>query len=395
MSFIGTLDQFDLSIILQKIEEYRKTGLLIVKQGETAVELFVRQGQLICIGPVKPDVSLGERLLQAGVISPEICGPIEVALGELRYSENDAVNAYINAGCVNQQSLGRWALTEASQVLSAILAWEDGELYFEEDQPSPVYRLLIPLSMASLLPAAPSLPPSAPAHVSAASLFTDTSLSGGFERQTDALSPARVPTFQPPQRVTDPMPPIRVDTSYTPYLQPNMALMPADLSAYRESNPQVMLTPEQWRLFTRANGETTLSMAAHELGMSPEQVCRAAGELLALGLVTILAQAAPTAFAAFDMVPGTGYSAGIGAYYGLKQGDALAPYAQGGVAPAPAMAYQAAGQPFETQSQWGNGGNGATFQRGVGWVVAPAQPRYAAQSSNPVPEHNRAFAQAR
>jgi hypothetical protein len=363
--------------------------LLIVKQGETAVELFVQQGQLMCIGPVKPDVSLGERLLQAGVLSPELCGPVEVALGGLRYNENDAVNAYLNAGCVNQESLGRWALTEAAQVWSAILAWEDGELYFEEDQPSPPHRLLIPLSMSSLLSAAPSLPTSTPAPVSAASSPWNTSSFDKSERQTDALSPARTTAYQSPQRVTDPLSPVRVVTSYASYLQPYMALVPADLSAYRESNPQVMLTPDQWRLFTCANGETTLAMAAQQSGMSPDQVCQAAGELLALGLVTVQAQAAPADFAGFDMAPGTAYGAGIGAYYGLQQGDALPAYAQVGAAPA--MTY---GLPFESQSQWGNGGNGATFQGGVGWVVTPAQSHYDLQGDQAL-EPRRAFAQVR
>lgn len=385
MSFIGTLDQFDLSIILRKIEEYRKTGLLIIKQGETAVELFVQQGQVICIGPVKPDVSLGERLLQAGVISPEVCGPVEVALGGLRYNENNAVNAYIKAGCVNQKSLGRWAFTEASQVLSAIIAWEDGELYFEEDQPTPPHRLRIPLSISSLLSSAPSLPISTPALISAASSAANTHLYDRNERQTDALSPARATAYQPPQRVTDPLSPVRVVTSYASYLQPHMALVPADLSAYRESNPQVKLTPDQWRLFTCSNGETTLSMMAHQLGMSPEQVCQAASELLALGLVTVQAQVAPAAFGGLDMAQGTGNGAGIGTYYGIKHDDAIQTYAQAGAAPA--MAY---GLPFESQSQWGNGGNGATFQGGVGWVVAPAQSRYEL-----APKRNRAFAQAR
>jgi Domain of unknown function (DUF4388) len=356
VSFIGTLDQFDLSIILQKIEEYRKTGLLAIKQGESAVELFVRQGQLICIGPVKPGVSLGERLLQAGVISPEVCGPVEVALGELRYSENNAVNAYIDAGCVNQESLRRWAITEASQVLHAILAWEDGELYFQENQPPPTYRYLLPLSIASLLsemPPAPSAPVSlspASSFISATSLLTDFGFPANAERNTDAMSQSSVQSFQQPYGVTDTLPPVRVDMSY---LQPNMVLIPADLSAYRESNPQVILTPEQWRLFTRANGETTLSMSAQELGMSPDQVCQAAGTLHALGLVTILS-------------PGMTF------------------------APPAALAYRYAGQPAETQSQWGNGGNRATFQLGNGWVVSSTPPQ-----DDPAPEHNRAFAQVR
>ena len=35
--------------------------------------------------------------------------------------------------------------------------------------------------------------------------------------------------------------------------------------------------------------------------------------------------------------------------------------------------------PFETESQWGNGGNGATFVPGRGWITAP-QPLQPLQS---------------
>ena len=364
VSFIGTLDQFDLSIILQKIEEYRKTGLLIVKQDETAVELFFRQGQLNCIGPVKPGISLGERLVQLGALSREACRSVESSLGELRYSENDAASAFVNAGCVNQEGLARWALAEASQVLNAILAWEDGELYFQEDQLPPAHRLPVPLSMASLLPAT-SAPLSGPSTLFTTSAFlstypvkTDTGSSAGEERNTDELSRDTVWAFRPQQRVTDPIPPVRVDTSY---LQPNMVLVAADLSAYRESNPQVVLTPEQWRLFTRANGETTLFMAAQELGMAPEQVCRAAAELQALGLVAI-----------------------------FVQGVVITSV------PTHAMAFHSTGQPVETQSQWGNGGNGAKFQLGSGWVVSPASPQFNhhAQKDDLASEHDKVFASA-
>ncbi len=39
--------------------------------------------------------------------------------------------------------------------------------------------------------------------------------------------------------------------------------------------------------------------------------------------------------------------------------------------------------PFETESQWGNGGNGATFVPGRGWITAP-QPLRPLQSSGPL-----------
>ncbi len=68
-------------------------------------------------------------------------------------------------------------------------------------------------------------------------------------------------------------------------MRPDMILMAADLSALRESNPSKQLTPEQWRLLTRVDGRSSLLAACQELGMTPEWVCKVAGELIAEGLL--------------------------------------------------------------------------------------------------------------
>src|SRR5260370_6266659 len=49
--------------------------------------------------------------------------------------------------------------------------------------------------------------------------------------------------------------------------------------------------------------------------------------------------------------------------------------------------------PIETHSQWGNGGNGATFVLGGGWVDASSPP-HPAQSSCHFNLNNRVYAQA-
>ncbi len=387
MSFIGSLDQFDLSIILQKIEEYRKTGLLIVNQGETSIELSFQEGQLVCIGPIKPGVTLGERFARAGVIPFEACYSIELALGARYHNEIDAAYAFLDAAYVNEESLSRWAYNEASQILNAVLTWEGGDLYFEENQLPPSNRYLVPLSVTSLLPSvSPDLPAMAPDadppfsatctpasfSLSAASLIAP--FNAVSERSANTPSPVSITGAQ--QRVTGPLAPVQLDISL---IQPGMTLLPADLSAQRESNPSVTLTPEQWRLFTCANGETTLSLAAHELHMTPDQVCRIACELQALGLVTIHMSTPPfTTLASIELTEGTD------AHYGLNSAD---------VASISAISYRHGRPPIETQSQWGNGGNGATFQLGSGWVVTPTG-SFSVPQQYPEQEYNSAYAQA-
>src|ERR1700730_5031717 len=69
VSLIGSLEQFDLANILRRIEVFSKTGLLVAKQGALWVEFYFRQGQLVCVGPMRANVTLIDRLLQAKLIS--------------------------------------------------------------------------------------------------------------------------------------------------------------------------------------------------------------------------------------------------------------------------------------------------------------------------------------
>jgi Domain of unknown function (DUF4388) len=408
VSLIGSLEQFNLSNVLQRVEAYAKTGLLIVRQEEKWVELSFQQGYLLCIGPVQPNSTLGERLLQARVISQQALREVANFLGPSQYSETRTAIALIDFGYVNRESLYTWAVREASRILRVLLTCSTGEIYFEEQSQPPADRLLIALSVGTLLQQLADVPALRPAGVSMtpaaiaqaqpspapvildsptlydASQFLDN---GGdnvpfipspfspeapvlnLARDTDPLpfSPA---TLHPPQRAVEPVAPRRrVDTSF---MQPHMVLLPTNLSTLREQNPQLQLTPEQWRLFTRADGQTTLQMACQALVMLPQQVCQIAGELLALGLVTISSGIQ-------DVV-----SAGIGNSYAPMPGISAS------FMPVPGGASNFS-VPIETHSQWGNGGNGATFVLGGGgWVVASSPIQ---QSSGPFDVNSRDYAQ--
>ncbi len=63
VSLIGKLEQVSLPVIFQRLEQYSKTGVLVVKQGEQWVELYFRDGRLMCIGPVRVNTTLGDRLV--------------------------------------------------------------------------------------------------------------------------------------------------------------------------------------------------------------------------------------------------------------------------------------------------------------------------------------------
>jgi hypothetical protein len=134
-----------------------------------------------------------------------------------------------------------------------------------------------------------------------------------------------------------------------------MVLHPTDLSGLRDRNLRVQLTPEQWRLFTVADGQTTLQVACQQLLMSRELVCQVAGELVALSLVTI-------------NLPGSGQANGSTP---SKLDFTHAAFSTGYIAQTQGDNDYSSSPPIGTHSQWGNGGTGATFVLGNGWVVAP------------------------
>jgi len=87
VSLIGTLEQFSLSNVLRRIEIHEKTGLLVVKQGEYWVEFYFRNGRLLCIGPLRTQATLGERLVNDRLISPQALHEIKRSLGDAKSSE--------------------------------------------------------------------------------------------------------------------------------------------------------------------------------------------------------------------------------------------------------------------------------------------------------------------
>ncbi len=479
MSLIGTLEQFNLSSVLQRVETHSKTGLLIIKQGAHWVEFYFREGRMIFIGPVRTNATLGERLLQDSVISAQALQQVLLTLGSDQSSETRVALTLMDQGLVEHSTLRAWASQKAVDVLRVLLTWTDGEIYFEDEVPPPADRLLVALSVASLLssmpvtgpaqvapaahsgifpqvaapampveptpppdiaklptlmsasqffqetpppmnslpgldafvsppspaPAPPQTPPPAP-QVSQPSLAPASVLAPTTESLADSLpATGSLPSFldlgfdesgssstslSRPERVMNPVPPKRIDTSF---MQPDMVLAPADLSAFREQNPAIQLTPDQWRVLTRVDGRTSLKVACQDLGILPHLVCQIAGELLAEGLIQLIPPgAAPIQMK--EVAPASNPMTTSGVYNNyMTPGYAAATTPPWSSALPDMAAPNTPPIPFETQSQWGNGGNGATFVPGRGWIATP-QPLQPLHSSGSLVAHRGAYAQA-
>jgi hypothetical protein len=177
------------------------------------------------------------------------------------------------------------------------------------------------------------------------------------------ISASNQVSFLPPQPVANPLPPARIDTSF---MTPELVLVPVDLSSLRERNPQVQLTPDQWRLLALIDGQSSVQMLCQALMASFDQVRGVAGELLAIGLVM------PQPTGALAELPSP-------APNGMMNGMGMAPSSQYAAAQ-PMWLPQSSGPapftpPIATQApQWGNGNSGAAFVVGGGWMVSGKQP---------------------
>jgi len=272
--FIGTLEQLDLSMVLQRLETHAKTGVLVVKQGVQWVEFYFRGGQLVCIGPLRTNATLAERLVQANIISPQAAQDAMLCIGTESATEMRIALTLMDLGYVRREELRSWATEKVLEVLRVVLAWSQGEMHFADEAVPPAGRLLVGMSITSLLN---SLHPAADVFSRRNQLTFSSKEEGGGplpDKQTPPPAPLIPPSTLSPTRGVDPC-----------SMRPEMLLMPARLSHQQDQSRYVTLTPQQWRVLTCVNGYTSLQEMCQELGMTPATVCQIAAELLNGGLL--------------------------------------------------------------------------------------------------------------
>lgn len=421
MSRIGILGKLNIANVLERVELFTKTGLLVIKQDTQWVEFYCREGKLLCTGPIRTDATLGERLLQDGVISAQVLQKTMLALGDAVPSETHIALTLMNLGFVKREELRAWTAQKTEEIIRVGLAWTSGDIFFEENSAPPAERLLVALSISTLFASAnavnsveqvaaysqsvaqeqspvanvqeskPAIRDASqtPTLVDAAQFFGPAAQNS---LQTPPVSPylsasALLPSFEnaittgpivPPALQSSPSlmpettPPLTLTKQInTSFMQPNMVLLPGNL--WEQQDQQVQITPEQWQLLARTNGYTTLQDVCTALHLEAEKVCRIAGQLVAEQIVRVVF---PQAIELHEMSPASREIENSGLGHGIvTPGQAATMQTTWGNAHPSSMGSQFS-PTLETQSQWGNGGNGAKFVPGQGWVasVQPLQP---------------------
>ena len=543
VSLIDKLEQPTLANAMRDIELHVSSGQLVLKQGVLRIELSFHQGNLMCIGPVRTQATLGERLLAAGIISQQALQETMQVLGNGTPSEARIARTLVELNHVSREALRIWAVARAAEVIQPLLSWSQYELSFDENIPLPSDRLFVKIAPSSLLttqeqvvqpksltPSVPSrisLPPiarngnadsvpslqgerttpslpsmqvvqpavSAPnvhnIHVDATNVprvdiakvptlmdssqfFPDNVPVTPLLRSTDPLMAAvksagssKIPSFTPPSSVTGekqlPFPAplatqetpdhdsfneqdvpstnfpklldeqdvpfsgflklvdeqeiaassfpklvdeqnapsatfsllfdeqeeqavvkpklllsvasMRIDTSF---MSGDMVLIPTDMEQLAAQELDIQITPPQWQLFIRADGQTSLSKMCIDLRVYREQVYQIAGELMMLGLVQVIPTQVPEAMPqAQEFYPVSVYNAPMPLNGMLPSTPPL------GTPNSDVQSSFGAVPSFDVQSHGGNRGNGTAFGPHGAWN-ASSMPLQSSPNNGPM-----------
>jgi 4-amino-4-deoxy-L-arabinose transferase-like glycosyltransferase len=161
VSYIGKLQQTQLSQIFQDIEVHEKTGLLTVSQDEQETKLYFQQGRLMCISFLHEDIPLQNKLLQAGIIShrnlQEALLVMSTAKSEFtsatgNYSELQMELILTELEIMSTKQFEYWASQEAIEIVQNLLTKSVEEAYFDEGVQPPQDRYPLALRLTSLIP---------------------------------------------------------------------------------------------------------------------------------------------------------------------------------------------------------------------------------------------------
>jgi len=238
MTLFGNLRQFSLADTLRLIETGMKSGRLVLERAGQRIELYFHQGQLIAFDRDGGAETLGQRLVAAGVITHEQCRhAISLHQGPAALTDTRFALMLIDLGYCSQDTLREWAATAATDLITSLFGWVDGDFRFEENiAPSP-HRLRIPLPLGPILAAA-----------------------------------------------------LRRTSGYRPAPTPRQSLTSSAILTFADRHGQgvIQLTRQQWQLLTLIDGRTPLWAISRYLGTHDTMVVHVASQLVNNGVAMVI-----------------------------------------------------------------------------------------------------------
>lgn len=142
MSLVGRLEDLALSDIFQILSIGKKTGTLILKGSRGNALITFKNGLVVRAETDDIDGTLGEDLLNAGLIKDTILNlalEVKKKLPTKSYSE-----ILYELGAVNKDILEKITRKRIERVVYQLLVWQDGDFQFELDDTDPKGKIDMP-----------------------------------------------------------------------------------------------------------------------------------------------------------------------------------------------------------------------------------------------------------
>jgi CheY-like chemotaxis protein len=129
MSLVGTLEELGLGEILQIVSLSRKTGVLFLSSSGRDGSVFFRQGQVVRATSSAHQQSLGEVLIQKGVIDPDV---LQAALA---YQQEHGFCELLGVILVKQFAISQEDVTDVvreqiEKIVFSLFSWSEGTFRF-------------------------------------------------------------------------------------------------------------------------------------------------------------------------------------------------------------------------------------------------------------------------
>jgi hypothetical protein len=142
MSLVGRLEDIALSDIFQILSIGRKTGTLVLKGSRGNALIVFKNGLVVRAETDDIDRTLGEDLLNAGIIKDTI---FHLASGVKKKLPAKSIPEILyEFGSINKDALEKITRKRIEKVVYQLLFWQDGDFQFELDDIDPKGKVEIP-----------------------------------------------------------------------------------------------------------------------------------------------------------------------------------------------------------------------------------------------------------
>lgn len=241
MALVGNLRDFGLSEFLYLVDRGAKTGRLTLQKPGDRAELYFNSGKLVYATHFNQDERIGDILVRMGRISREQCNTA-LQVQHTQELNKPLGQIMVERGMVTLAEIHKCVRLQIEEITYGLFGWQEGDFRFEPELAPPNESVTIPLSIENLI-------------------MEGTRRIDEWARIRD-----RIPSLDVIVRFSD---------------RPH------------EKAKGVNLTPDEWRVFARINGASSIRQISMQTGLGDFEVARIIYGFLSAGLVILTQQIAP------------------------------------------------------------------------------------------------------